>query len=147
LGNELLADDALGFTVAEQLRRLALPGVEIEYTAETGFHLFDHILAIRRLIVVDTILTGSFKPGSVLCLKEADVESAFGGSPHYIGLFEALAAARRMGQPVPDEVDIIAVEGADCMTVGGPMHPAVQRAVPDVIGRITSLMRAEDSGS
>lgn len=142
LGNELLADDALGRVVAERLRALALPGVEVEFSAETGFNLFDHILATRRLIVVDTILMGSFKPGSVLCFRETDVESAFGGSPHYIGLFEALAAARRMGLAAPEEVDIIAVEGADCTTVGGSMHPAVEQAVPDVIGRVNSLLQA-----
>jgi Ni,Fe-hydrogenase maturation factor len=73
---------------------------------------------------------------------ETDVESAFGGSPHYIGLFEALAAARRMGLAAPAEVDIIAVEGADCTTVGGSMHPAVEQAVPDVIGRVSSLLQA-----
>ncbi|HLE81031.1 MAG TPA: hydrogenase maturation protease [Dehalococcoidia bacterium] len=141
LGNELLADDALGPTVAAALQRLALPSVEIECTEQTGFNLLDHILSTRRLVVVDTILTGKFKPGSILCLRETDVESVFGSSPHYIGLFEALAVARRLQLPVPAVVDIVAVEGADCTTVGGPMHPAVRLAIPATVNLVVSLLK------
>jgi hydrogenase maturation protease len=141
LGNELLADDALGAAVATALQRLALPDVEIECTEQTGFHLLDYILNTRRLVVVDTILTGKFKPGSILCLQETEIESVFGGSPHYIGLFEALAVARRLQLPVPAVVDIVAVEGADCTTVGGTMHPAVRLAIPATVNLVVSLLK------
>jgi serine/threonine protein kinase len=37
-----------------------------------------------RLIVVDTLVTGAFAPGTVLALREGDLVAAPGGSPHYI---------------------------------------------------------------
>lgn len=133
LGNELLADDALGSVVAEHLRRLTLPGVDVVDTSVTGFHLLDHILNVRRLLVIDTILTGTADPGTVFLLREEDVRAVPGGSPHYIGLFEALAVGRKLGLAVPEEVAIIAVEAADCCTVGGRMHPSVLAAVPTAL--------------
>lgn len=140
LGNELLADDALGSAVAEQLRRLTLPGVDVVDTSVTGFHLLDHILNVRRLLVIDTILTGTADPGTVFLLREEDVRAVPGSSPHYIGLFEALAVGRKLGLAVPEEVAIIAVEAADCCTVGGRMHPSVGKAIPAVLKQISDFL-------
>ena len=64
LGNELLADDALGAVVAEQLREL-LPGTaEVVFTSAMGFDLLDDVLGASRLLVVDTIETGTRPPGT-----------------------------------------------------------------------------------
>jgi Ni,Fe-hydrogenase maturation factor len=43
---------------------------------------------------------------------------------------ETLALGRRLQMSVPKVVAVVAVEPADCLTVGGPMTPAVRRAVP-----------------
>jgi hydrogenase maturation protease len=140
LGNELVADDALGSAVAAPLRRLTLPGVDVVDTSVTGFQLLDHILNVRRLLVIDTILTGTADPGTVFLLREEDVRAVPGSSPHYIGLFEALAVGRKLDLAVPEEVAIIAVEAADCYTVGGRMHPSVDKAIPDVLKLISKFL-------
>jgi hypothetical protein len=51
-------------------------------------------------------------------------------------LFEALKLGRALGLAVPDNVTIIAVEPADCLTVGGNMHPSVHAAIDCVLGFI-----------
>jgi hydrogenase maturation protease len=136
LGNDLLADDALGAVVAEQFRRQADESVEVVFTANTGFDLLEHALNTRRLIVVDSVLTGRHEPGALMVLREEDVRGVSGNSPHYIGLFEALALARELKLPAADDVVIIAVEAADCTTIGGPMTPAVVEAVPAVVDTV-----------
>lgn len=132
LGNSLLADDAFGLAVAARLRALR-PDLEVYESSTSGFDLLDYTLGARRLLVVDTVQSGALAPGTVSVFREGDVRTAPGGSPHYVGLFEALRLGKALNLEVPEEVGIIAVEPADCLTVGGEMHPAVLAAIPRVL--------------
>lgn len=141
LGNEILGDDAFGILVARQAAPL-LPGVEVVCTSESGFHLLDSIQDVSRLIVVDAVETGRAAPGTLYQLSEASFSGEPGTLPHGMGLFDALALARRLELRVPREVLIVAVEAADCLTVGGPMHPAVEAAIPAAVRMVETLARA-----
>lgn len=133
LGNEILGDDAFGILVARDVGSVVSPDeVEVATSSESGLHLLDYILDCARLIVVDTIHTGRADPGTIYVLREEDLPAARASCPHGVGLFDALALARKLGLPTPEEVTIIAAEAADCLTVGGAMHPAVRAAVPKV---------------
>ena len=132
LGNAILADDAFGIVVAEELRRTR-PDLDVRESSTSGFDLLDYTLGSSRLFVIDTVLTGKSSPGTVSMFREGDVRTVPGGSPHYIGLFEALKLGRALHLDVPEDVTIVAVEPADCLTVGGPMHPAVTAAMGDVL--------------
>jgi len=139
LGNEILADDAFGFRVADEAERRFPGQLEIVRSSSAGFDLLDGLVDASRLLIVDTIVTGSAKPGAISVFRADQIRPAPGGSPHFLGLFEVLAVARRLGLPVPEETIVVAVEASDCTTVGGGMHPAVQSAVPEVVklvGRI-----------
>ncbi len=138
LGNDILGDDAFGLQVA---RRVAerLPGrIEVVSSSAAGFHLLDHVMGAERLLVVDVMQTGRAPAGTLYAIREENVEVVHGGSPHYTGLFEMLAVARQLGLEAPTEVLILAVEAADCLTVGGAMHPAVE----DAVARVTDLIVA-----
>jgi hydrogenase maturation protease len=139
LGNELLADDALGAVVAGQLRQVLPAAAEVVFTSATGFDLLDEVVGVSRLIVVDTIETGTRPRGTVYLLREEDVQPVPGDSPHYIGLFETLKLGRKLQLDVPQEVIIVAVEPADCLTVGGAISPAVQEAIPKVVSLVQRL--------
>jgi hydrogenase maturation protease len=139
LGNDILSDDALGVIVAERLRECPPRACEVTYTFAGGFGLLDHLVNARRLIVVDTMVTGQVDPGTVSLLREEDFRCAPGDSPHYVGLFEALEAGRGLELGTPEEVVIVAVEAADCLTIGGPMHPSVEAAVPAVVDLVRKL--------
>jgi len=133
LGNDLLADDAFGPAVGEELRRSIPEEVEVITTQAAGFSLLEEVLGATHLLVIDTILTGRNPPGKVFTLRAEEVKVVPGNSPHYVGLFEALELGRRVCLPVPEETVILAVEAADCTTVGGPMHPRVRAAIPAVV--------------
>ena len=141
LGNDLLADDSLGGVVAEQLGQFAPPDVEVISTPESGFHLLDYALNIQRLVVVDTVVTAASPPGTIYAFHDHELQAVPGGSPHYVGLNETLALARQLGLPVAKEVLFLAVEAADCLTVGGSMHPAVAGAIPRLITKVQDMMR------
>lgn len=139
LGNELLADDSFGHVIAEQLRPFAGEGTEIVSTPEAGFHLLDYVLETRRLIVVDSVLTGKAPIGTIYVLKENELNVVTGGSPHYVGLCEPLALARLLNLRVAEEVVIVAVEIADCTTVGGDLGAVLRAKVPEVIRIIRAI--------
>ncbi|MDQ7842348.1 MAG: hydrogenase maturation protease [Armatimonadota bacterium] len=142
LGNELLADDAFGLLVA-QAARAARPDLEVADAAAGGFGLLDLILDVDRLLVVDTVASGTAAPGTIHVVRADDVLPAAGGpSPHYAGLGEVLALGRALGLAMPREVIIIAVEAADGATVGGSMHPAVRAAIPEAVRMIGDLVDA-----
>ena len=77
----------------------------------------------------------------LLVFLNADIKSYSGRSPHYIGLFETLRLARKLLLPVPGEVIILAVEAADCTTLGGGMHAAVRSAVGLVVDLVQEIAR------
>jgi len=140
LGNELLADDAFGAVVAEALRR-RFPQLDVVFTTDSGLHLLDYLAEIELLVVVDSIQTGRALPGTLFVLRSSDMKSVPGPSPHYVGLFETLQLAAKLQSNVPKDVVILAVEVADCLTLGGQMHGAVKAAVDiaaDVVGEIVS---------
>lgn len=143
LGNEILADDALGLLAARELAGLFPPDeVEVVESSESGLHLLDQVTNVSRLVVIDSVQTGRAAPGTIFEVREQDIRAAPGNSAHGTGLFDALALARKLGFPIPTEVVILAVEAADCLTLGGPMHPAVAAALPRVIDQAKVLIAA-----
>ena len=136
LGNDILADDALGLLVARQAAARFGNQVEVVSSSQAGFHVMDELLGVSRLLVVDCIRTGAARPGTVYVFDERAIPPSPGVSSHSLGIFEVLAVARRLGLPAPAECVIVAVEAADCTTVGGAMHPDVAAAIPEVIERI-----------
>jgi hydrogenase maturation protease len=143
LGNELLADDSLGFLAAEQIRQFAPQDVEVISTPESGFHLLDYVLDVRRLIVVDTLVTGTSPPGTIYRFRDCELKAVPGGSPHYVGLCETLALARQLGLPVAEDVVFLAAEAADRSTLGGMMHSAVLAAISPLVNVIRDMLCLE----
>ena len=133
LGNEILADDAFGILAAREVERRMSGSVEVVISSEAGFGLFDYLIGVSRLMVLDTVLTGNAEPGTIHVFQESPFEATPGQSPHFVGLFEVLAVARRLGLSVPERLAVVAVEAADCSTVGGPLHPGVQAAIPETV--------------
>ena len=142
LGNELLGDDALGCVVADQLRPFASAEVDILSTPESGFHLLDYVVGLRRLIVVDTVQTGTAPPGTIYQFRDCELALVPGGSPHYVGLCEALALARTLGLPVAEEVIILVVEAVDCLTLGAEMSSQVCSTIPTLVSMVRDMMPA-----
>ena len=133
LGSEVLSDDALGILVASEVERLYPGQAEVVCSSSAGFGLLDELLGASRLLVVDTIITGGSKPGTIYVLTADQLQTAPGGSPHFLGLFEVLAVGRQLHLAVPQQTVVIAVEASDCTTVGGAIHPDVRSAIPGVV--------------
>ncbi len=140
LGNDLLADDSLGALVAQQLRQLNWPGVEIVYSAAMGFDLLEYLLNIPFLIVVDTIVSGMCAPGTISVLRDDELAAVPGASPHYVGVLETLTLGRALGLPPAKRLTFLLVEAADCLTIGGDIHPLVRASIPAVVKQVHEIL-------
>jgi hydrogenase maturation protease len=151
LGNELLADDAFGFVVAERLRRTLPAGVEVVCSSESGFSLVERVTGCDTLIIVDSIRTGAVpgtihvielesRPGAPCGFAAGAADSAPADSPHRVGIMEVLKAAHALGLSVPRRVLIHAVEAADITTIGGSMDARVRNAIAIIVNQVTKRL-------
>lgn len=144
LGNDILADDAFGVEVARRARALfSAEELDVVASSASGLHLLDHVTGCSRLIVVDTVQTCRAEPGTLYIVNEDGAPPAAGDTPHCLGLFDALRLARALRLITPVQVTIVAVEPADCVTIGGEMHPAVTAAIPRALEVVARIARAE----
>lgn len=142
LGNELLADDAVGVHVARELKLLSLPEVEVVTSALSGLHLLDEVSCdVEQLVIVDSIQTCAAQPGTVHHLHVGELGRTSAASPHAIGLPETLAIANALHLHVP-QIYVLAVEVQDCTTVGAPLSPEVESALPAIVNEIRTVVLA-----
>jgi hydrogenase maturation protease len=139
LGNDLIADDGIGISAADLIRR-RLPGIAVVEEAMSGLYLIDDVIGVDRLIVVDAVITGEAPPGTIHVLGEGDVAVVPGVSPHYVGLFETLDLVRALELDVPDEVTLVCIEIKDAVTIGGAMTDDVARALPEVVDVVADMV-------
>jgi hydrogenase maturation protease len=143
LGNDILSDDAVGLSIAREIRRRLSDseGIEVRESSEMGLSLLDEIAGFDDLVLVDAIQTGQAPPGFVHQLDGDDLRVLPGGSPHFVGVGEMLALGRRLGLPVPRRVQVFAVEVKDPFTVGESMTSPLLRAFPAVVELVLGATR------
>lgn len=147
LGNPVRGDDAVGLKVAEEVaRRLAekpVAGVEVVTSTRAGLELIDVLAGASRGIVVDALVLPDPSPGRVRRLSLDDVS----GAPRLVGAHDvtigaAFDVARASGVPMPDDLEIYAIEAAETETIVEDLSAEVALAVPAVADRImASLLR------
>jgi Ni,Fe-hydrogenase maturation factor len=81
-------------------------------------------------------------PGFLHELDAAALTRLTGRTPHFLGVSETLALGRKLGLSMPEEVRIFAIEVEDPFTLGTDLSPALQAALPGIVERISSSLRA-----
>ncbi|MBI4558567.1 MAG: hydrogenase maturation protease [Candidatus Hydrogenedentes bacterium] len=142
LGNELLADDAVGILAARSLRRTRPTGVDVVETSVSGLALLDFFLGYERAIVIDAIQSGKHPPGTILEFGPSELRHVVAPSPHYTGLPELVTVADQLALDFPRQIRIFAVEVADSSTLGGELSAPVRAALPELIRRVSAQIRA-----
>lgn len=143
LGNDILCDDAIGLHVSAGVRRHVahLKNVEVAETAEMGLSLLDFIVGFNELILVDAVQTGKAPAGFLHEFDANDLKTLPTVSPHFLGVGEIIALGRELGMAIPSRVKIFAVEAEDPFTMSAQMTPALQRALPGIVERVTITVR------
>lgn len=162
LGNPLLADDAVGWHVAQALAaRLAadpvlaadpaFADVEIDHLAAGDLSLMERLVGYRRAVLVEATVTGEHPPGTVRHYRPTEsggrvaphAGTALDASPstaHDASLATVLATGRSLGADLPTEITTVVVEAVRVGELGAELAPAVEAAVPAAVAAVLAAI-------
>jgi hydrogenase maturation protease len=147
LGNDLLADDAIGHLAVAALEPRLRGRADVEATAMHGLALVDLLAGYDAAVVLDAACTGARPVGEVHEIAADSLARVQNPSPHFAGFPEMLDLADRLDLHFPRKLRIIAVEVLDPYTVGGVMTPAVRAALPELCERaVRAVAELEAAG-
>jgi hydrogenase maturation protease len=118
LGNPVVSDDAVGLHVAFEVERLLgnnpVPGVTVMTSNRGGFDLIRLLTGYSRAIIIDALELPNPCPGRIHRLQLGMLSgSARLVGVHDISLADAFELAETIGIPMPESVEIFAVEGGE----------------------------------
>ncbi len=148
LGNELVADDAVGYEIYERLRRQPLPpDTQVEYAAVGGLWLLDRLTgAEQRLILVDAVMLGA-PVGTVHSLAWNELPPLPAGavlSAHAVGLRETVQIGRVLyPERLPADIRFVGVEGRCFDRTREWMSPEVCQAIDGAIAEVRRQLDAD----
>jgi hydrogenase maturation protease len=147
LGNPILGDDGIGWRVVQAVEA-ALPAaaaVEVDYLSLGGLSLMERLIGYERAIIVDSIQTRAGQLGQVHVFNLATLPDLAAGhttAAHDTSLQTALALGRRMGESLPEEVLVVAVEAERVYDFSDELSEAVAAAIPAARAAVLGLLPA-----
>jgi hydrogenase maturation protease len=141
LGNDIMGDDRVGLVTSQILAEEFGADVDFVDTAEAGLALLDILAGYKRVLLLDSIVTGNHRPGEVLEFSRKDFDKVLGPSPHYAGLPEVLELARRLKINFPEQIRVLAMEIETPYIFSERLTAQIQQAVPDYVEKAGQILR------
>jgi hydrogenase maturation protease len=144
LGNPIMSDDGIGLLVSRRLHR-RLPGYDLDLACGAGLHVMDSILGYRKAVIIDSMVTGSYPPGTVMRIDPASgVETRRAGHSHGVGFFEAIEIARACDAALPGEIRVYGIEVEDPFTIGESVSEGIMEKLNEIVDFIVDdIAKAE----
>lgn len=139
LGNEVLSDDSFGPTIAGILETMQIANerVEVIFAPVAGFNLLDLLEQREKVLVIDSIVTGEVRPGTLHFFPMGNLTpSRYLTTSHQMSLPTALELGRRMGYHMPAHIDVLAIEAGDVTTLNESMTRPVAAALEAALTNI-----------
>jgi hydrogenase maturation protease len=144
IGNPVLTDDGVGLQIADRLagRLQGHRGVAVTQLCCGGLHLMEAMAGYERAIIIDAIVGGGGKPGTVYRFEPASLALTRNTcSSHDASLPVAIELGAAVGLSLPKRIRVWAVEADDVTSYGERLTPEVARAVPLVVGQVIRDLR------
>lgn len=141
IGNELVADDAVGFEIYQ---RLCGRGARVEFCSLGGIDLLPLLAGETALIVVDAVQLGA-APGTVHVLPwDALPRASAAISAHGLGLRETVEIGRELyPESMPERIVLVGIEGRCFNRTRDHMTGAVQDAIASATRTIEAMLEGE----
>ena len=145
LGNDLVADDGFGPEVIKRLKQRPdlSERVELIFAPLAGFALLDLMRGKRVVLIVDSILTGKSPAGTLHYFPAGFMTPTkqLSGS-HQISLPTALELGKLIGYEMPLQIDVLAVEASDVLSITEELTAPVEAALASAILQIDEWIEA-----
>jgi hydrogenase maturation protease len=143
IGNELVADDAIGFEVHARLGARLRDDVRLVFCGVGGLALLDLLDGTEdAMVVVDAVSLGA-PVGTVRCMALADLPWATGNpiSAHGIGLRETLEIGEALyPERMPRSVTLVGIEGRCFDRPREHMSPEVADSTERAVRAVLALV-------
>lgn len=149
LGNPILGDDGVGWTIAAQVRAQLQqqasppPMVDIECLSLGGLSLMERLIGYERAILIDAVTLQPSSPGKLHVLPLDQLpDPAIGhlGSSHDTSLQTAIRLGRSLGASLPSEILVVGIEISPIQDFSEQLSPPVSAAVPGAVQMILHLL-------
>ncbi|GIV15919.1 MAG: protein frxA [Armatimonadota bacterium] len=144
LGNDLLGDDSVGLEAARQIAEQVDGSVDVVESGEAGLALLELLEGYERALLIDSVVTGRYPPGTILEFSPEQFRRVIAPSPHYAGLPEVLEMARRLNLAFPKDIRILAMEVLNPYEFHIGFSSPVQEALPRLVHRALQILRPGD---
>ncbi|MCL4428034.1 MAG: hydrogenase maturation protease [Deltaproteobacteria bacterium] len=163
IGNSILSDDGVGIKAVKTLESMykakhkekhnehngrGIGGSKVTEVTEFievstgGINLMEYMAGFRRAVIIDAIVTGRHKAGTVFKFIYPDIPFTKNTvSTHDVDLPTAIETANYLGISLPSEIIIFAVEAKDTVNFGENLTEEVESALVNVINEIKSMLR------
>jgi hydrogenase maturation protease len=142
IGSPYISDDAIGIRVVESIMKMDLPNVDAEEASVSGLDMIEKMLDYKRVVVVDSIISGEREPGTVLVLTPDDfAHTVHGTNPHETNIATALELGRQLEpERFPKQVFFVAIEALNVVDISEEMTPPVKAALPVAVQTVLRLL-------
>lgn len=139
IGNEIMADDAVGLAILRELEADPIQGVNFIYGGTSGMEILPMVQDADYLLVLDGLKQG--QPGDVAVLVGDQIPRLLQQqlSPHQVGLLDLLSAARLTGQE-PDNVAVVGITARD-VEFRTSLSEEISAAIPEAVQRARQLLK------
>lgn len=141
LGNDLLGDDGVGLEAARRIAGQVDSSVDVVETGEAGLALLELLEGYERALLLDSVVTGRYPPGTVIEFSPEDFRRVIAPSPHYAGLPEVLEMARRLNLVFPRDIRILAMEVQNPYEFHIGFSPPVQESLPRLVQQALQILQ------
>lgn len=141
MGNDILGDDAVGLEAAAGLRAEFSDRADFVETPAGGLNLLDHLEGYEKALILDSVMTGAYVPGTVLSFEPHQFGDSKAPSPHFAGLPEVMQMAAHLHIPIARDVRILAMEILEPYVVREGLSDPVQKALPAFVAEARKVLR------
>lgn len=145
VGNAYRSDDGVGPSIAREVRRKALRGVDVREESGEGAALMEAWRDAERVILVDAVSSGG-APGTIYRFEipeETMPARFFNYSTHAFSVAEAVELGRALDL-LPAHLTVFGIEG-EHFASGEGLSDGVRRAAEEVVRQILEGLTAAKS--
>ncbi len=141
LGNLLFRDDGAGIHIINRLKEMRFSShVKILDGGVSSIDLLNYLEGIKRLIIIDTILTDE-EPGTIHVFSLKDIiegNDLHKFAIHQIGIIESIKIMNLLLEDI--ETIIVGIVPEDISGYGITLSPSVRKVIPSVLNIIEKLL-------
>jgi len=141
IGNPIMGDDAVGLVAVRMLKEKEPDAADYLEAPVGGLQLVEMLCGYEKAVLIDCFVSEDCGK-----IRRLSAEEAFAHPklccPHDTDFGTALALAKSLSLPLPDELVVYAVGVADDRRLSESLSPEVEAALPELIDRLRSELRS-----